>query len=249
MCMESSLGRPAKLRGKRILVVEDEPLVSMLVEDELRDAGAEVVGPVPSVERGAAADRGGGGRWRDQRRGARHQPAGASSVRRWPTGWPRSACRSCSPRATARAATRAGTGPRRSCTSRSRRKGWSLPSRPLHPPGCDAAGDGEWHAAQARRARYHRPPDRQAHAAPAQFRREVLLERNSVCCATDDATPVAPRSALKAPCRANKAGHGGGAARPRDLRPLLRRQRAGPRSCRRSASATCPTAHASSADR
>ena len=52
--------------------------MSMLVEDELRDAGAVVVGPVPTVERGAAAGRGGGGRWRDQRRGARHQPAGAS---------------------------------------------------------------------------------------------------------------------------------------------------------------------------
>ncbi len=49
MCIEGSLGRPAKLKGRRVLVVEDEPLVSMLVEDELRGAGAEVVGPVPSV--------------------------------------------------------------------------------------------------------------------------------------------------------------------------------------------------------
>jgi DNA-binding response OmpR family regulator len=49
MCIEGSLGRPAKLKGRRVLVVEDEPLVSMLVEDELRDAGAEVMGPVPSV--------------------------------------------------------------------------------------------------------------------------------------------------------------------------------------------------------
>ena len=30
-------------------MVEDEPLVSMLVEDELRGAGAEVLGPVPTV--------------------------------------------------------------------------------------------------------------------------------------------------------------------------------------------------------
>jgi hypothetical protein len=37
--MESPLGRAAKLTGKRVLVVEDE----------LRDAGAEVVGPVPTV--------------------------------------------------------------------------------------------------------------------------------------------------------------------------------------------------------
>jgi CheY-like chemotaxis protein len=48
--MEHSLGRAAKLTDKRILVVEDEVLVSMLVEDELRGAGAEVVGPAPSVD-------------------------------------------------------------------------------------------------------------------------------------------------------------------------------------------------------
>src|SRR3712207_7822162 len=49
--MEDSLGRAAAgLSGKRVLVVEDEALVAMLVEDELRDAGAEVVGPAPSVE-------------------------------------------------------------------------------------------------------------------------------------------------------------------------------------------------------
>ena len=41
--------RRATLTGKRVLVVEDEALVSMLVEDELRGAGAEVVGPAPSV--------------------------------------------------------------------------------------------------------------------------------------------------------------------------------------------------------
>ena len=32
-----------------VSVAEDEPLVSMLVEDELRGAGAEVLGPVPTV--------------------------------------------------------------------------------------------------------------------------------------------------------------------------------------------------------
>ena len=41
--------RRAGLKGKQVLVVEDEALVSMLVEDELRGAGAEVLGPVPSV--------------------------------------------------------------------------------------------------------------------------------------------------------------------------------------------------------
>ncbi len=48
--MENSPGRAVGLSGKRVLVAEDEALVSMLVEDELRDAGAEVVGPAPSVE-------------------------------------------------------------------------------------------------------------------------------------------------------------------------------------------------------
>ncbi len=41
--------RRAGLEDERILVVEDEVLVSMLVEDELRGAGAEVLGPVPTV--------------------------------------------------------------------------------------------------------------------------------------------------------------------------------------------------------
>jgi DNA-binding response OmpR family regulator len=49
VCMESSLGHAAKLSGRRVLVVEDEPLVSMLIEDELRDAGATVLGPALSV--------------------------------------------------------------------------------------------------------------------------------------------------------------------------------------------------------
>ena len=49
MRMASSFDRPAKLKDMRVLVVEDEPLVSMLVEDELLDAGATVLGPVPSV--------------------------------------------------------------------------------------------------------------------------------------------------------------------------------------------------------
>ncbi len=50
MCMASSIGRPAKLTGKRVLVVEDEALVSMLVEDELLDAGAKVVGPAACID-------------------------------------------------------------------------------------------------------------------------------------------------------------------------------------------------------
>jgi DNA-binding response OmpR family regulator len=37
------------LKGTRILVVEDEALVAMLVEDELLDAGAHIVGTASSV--------------------------------------------------------------------------------------------------------------------------------------------------------------------------------------------------------
>ena len=49
MYIASSVGRPPRLKGKRVLVVEDEALVSMLVEDELRDAGATVLGPAVCV--------------------------------------------------------------------------------------------------------------------------------------------------------------------------------------------------------
>jgi len=42
-------GRNGALTGKRILVVEDEGLVALLVQDGLVGAGAEVVGPVGSV--------------------------------------------------------------------------------------------------------------------------------------------------------------------------------------------------------
>lgn len=39
----------AALSGMRILVVEDEMLVSMLLEDMLADFGCSVVGPAPTV--------------------------------------------------------------------------------------------------------------------------------------------------------------------------------------------------------
>jgi CheY-like chemotaxis protein len=52
--LETSVGVPkgtvmGKLQGRRILVVEDEALVAMLVEDALLDAGCAVVGPVATV--------------------------------------------------------------------------------------------------------------------------------------------------------------------------------------------------------
>lgn len=37
------------LAGKRILVVEDEPIVAMAIEDLLGDLGAHIVGPAASV--------------------------------------------------------------------------------------------------------------------------------------------------------------------------------------------------------
>jgi CheY-like chemotaxis protein len=42
------------LRGRRILVVEDEALVAMLVEDALMDAGCTVLGPATSVSQALA---------------------------------------------------------------------------------------------------------------------------------------------------------------------------------------------------
>lgn len=44
-----STGRSA-LRDMRILLVEDEALIAMVVEDDLIEAGAKVVGPAASVE-------------------------------------------------------------------------------------------------------------------------------------------------------------------------------------------------------
>ncbi len=38
-----------RLTGRRVLVVEDEALVAMLVEDALLDAGAAVLGPAATV--------------------------------------------------------------------------------------------------------------------------------------------------------------------------------------------------------
>ena len=40
----------AWLKGKRILVVEDEALIAVMVEDMLIDMGSEVIGPAATVE-------------------------------------------------------------------------------------------------------------------------------------------------------------------------------------------------------
>lgn len=44
----------ADLKGRLILVVEDEALVAMLLEDALTDAGCRILGPAPSVEHAMA---------------------------------------------------------------------------------------------------------------------------------------------------------------------------------------------------
>lgn len=46
----SPVNHSADLRGKRILLVEDEPLVAMDLEWQLSEAGCEIVGPAASVE-------------------------------------------------------------------------------------------------------------------------------------------------------------------------------------------------------
>lgn len=50
MYVAYSIGRPARLKNQRVLVVEDEVLVAMLIEDELTAAGAKILGPAPSVD-------------------------------------------------------------------------------------------------------------------------------------------------------------------------------------------------------
>ena len=97
--------------------------MAMLVEDELLGAGAEVVGPAGCVGDAlrlveeAARDRGLSAAVLDiDLAGAAVEPV---ADRLAALGWPRSACRSCSPRATARPASLADTRSRRLCTSRS----------------------------------------------------------------------------------------------------------------------------------
>jgi DNA-binding response OmpR family regulator len=50
MCSGYALCHTPALHGRRVLVVEDEALVAMLLEDGLLEAGAEVVGPACSVD-------------------------------------------------------------------------------------------------------------------------------------------------------------------------------------------------------
>lgn len=45
------------LKGKRILVVEDEALIAVMVEDMLAEMGCEVVGPAATIESALAFSR------------------------------------------------------------------------------------------------------------------------------------------------------------------------------------------------
>ncbi len=42
------------LEGARVLVAEDDPLIAMLLDDALTEAGAQVLGPAASVDDGLA---------------------------------------------------------------------------------------------------------------------------------------------------------------------------------------------------
>ena len=47
-------GEPSPLRGRRILIVEDEMLIAMEIEDLLRRQGCIVLGPAPDARRAMA---------------------------------------------------------------------------------------------------------------------------------------------------------------------------------------------------
>lgn len=47
--LRTGTGGPARLTGKRILIVEDQHLIAQRVEEILRAAGCSVVGPVPTI--------------------------------------------------------------------------------------------------------------------------------------------------------------------------------------------------------
>ncbi|HEY0572023.1 MAG TPA: response regulator [Enterovirga sp.] len=49
-----------RLKEQRVLLVEDEMMVAMLVEDMLLDVGCEVIGPVTRVDEALARTRDGG---------------------------------------------------------------------------------------------------------------------------------------------------------------------------------------------
>jgi CheY-like chemotaxis protein len=47
--LESDTGKSEKLAGRRVLVVEDSPLIAAVLEDMLKDMGCIVVGPTGNM--------------------------------------------------------------------------------------------------------------------------------------------------------------------------------------------------------
>lgn len=54
------MSETAELKGLRVLVVEDEMMVSMLIEDMLGDLGCEVVGPASRLDEALGLAKAGG---------------------------------------------------------------------------------------------------------------------------------------------------------------------------------------------
>ena len=48
VCFDAVVGAPF-MTGLRVLVVEDEGLIAMVLDDYLRDLGCTVVGPLPNI--------------------------------------------------------------------------------------------------------------------------------------------------------------------------------------------------------
>jgi CheY-like chemotaxis protein len=44
------------LAGKRVLIAEDDPIIALLLEEVLAEAGATIIGPVATVAEGLRAD-------------------------------------------------------------------------------------------------------------------------------------------------------------------------------------------------
>jgi CheY-like chemotaxis protein len=57
---QEQIAAEGRLKQQRVLLVEDEMMVAMLVEDMLLDVGCEVIGPVTRVDEALARTRDGG---------------------------------------------------------------------------------------------------------------------------------------------------------------------------------------------
>jgi CheY-like chemotaxis protein len=110
---------PASLQGLRVLVVEDEMMVSMLIEDMLSDLGCTVIGPASrldeAIELTVSAE---------LDCAVLDVNSGASRSSRWPTCCVRRESPSPSPPAMATPACATSIGARRCCRSRSGKVTW-----------------------------------------------------------------------------------------------------------------------------